>query len=247
MPATCAPVGCIGVTATVWLFPGGCQHQVARCRAMTARMSESWTRIENWLVEHAPATYAALAPPADPADVAAAERVIGRPLLKPLVMSLSRHDGLLDQRFSLLPGSYRPMSAREMATEWQLFTGFYDKRTADEEGGEADYDFMRTGASDVLYGHPQLVPIARDLRGGCLVLDHRPEIDRGRVHQAEAEQGLMRGSREMWTSLPVLMEAIATSLETNQPLDDYTPVVDEEQKLCWDFIPLRSDRTSHRP
>jgi cell wall assembly regulator SMI1 len=142
---------------------------------MTTPISESWTRIENWLAEHAPATYAAPVPPPDPADMAAAERVIGRPLLKPLVTSLSRHDGLLDQRFSLLPGFYRPMSAREIAAEWQLFTGFHDKRTADEEGEEADYGFMKIGASNVLYGHPQLIPIARDVRGGCLVLDHRPE------------------------------------------------------------------------
>ncbi|WP_405688172.1 SMI1/KNR4 family protein [Streptomyces sp. NBC_00057] len=204
---------------------------------MTAPISESWTRIENWLAEHAPATYAALAPPADPADIAAIERVIGRPLLKPLVMSLLRHDGLLDQRGSLLPGFYRPMSAREIAAAWQLFTDFYDKRTADEKGEEADYDFMKIGASRVLYGHPQLIPIARDVGGGCLVLDHRPEIDRGRVHEAEATEGLMRVSHEMWTSLPVLMEAIATSLETYQPLNDYTPVVDEEQRLYWDFRP----------
>ncbi|WP_331754080.1 SMI1/KNR4 family protein [Streptomyces sp. NBC_00826] len=210
---------------------------------MTAPISESWTRIENWLAEHASASYAALAPPADPADIAAVERVIGRPLLKPLVMSLLRHDGLLDQRGSLLPGFYRPMSAREIAAAWQLFTGFYDKRTADEKGEEADYDFMKIGASFVLYGHPQLIPIARNVGGGCLVLDHRPEIDRGRVHEAEAVEGIMRVSHEMWTSLPLLMEAIATSLETDQPLNGYTPVVDEEQRLDWNFIPLRSDRT----
>ncbi|MFF1347341.1 SMI1/KNR4 family protein [Streptomyces sp. NPDC058322] len=213
---------------------------------MTAPISESWTRIENWLAEHASASYAALAPPADPADIAATERVIGRPLLKPLVMSLLRHDGLLDQRGPLLPGFYRPMSAREIAAAWQLFTRFYDKRTADEEGEEVDYDFMKIGASHVLYGHPQLIPIARNVGGGYLVLDHRPEIDRGRVHEAEAVEGTMRESHEMWTSLPLLMEAIATSLETNQPLNGYTPVVDEEQRLDWNFIPLRSDRTLHR-
>ncbi|MFE3824781.1 SMI1/KNR4 family protein [Streptomyces sp. NPDC059092] len=213
---------------------------------MTAPISESWTRIENWLAEHAPATYAALAPPADPADIAAVERVIGRPLLKPVVMSLLRHDGLLDRRGSLLPGSYRPMSAREIGADWQLFTGFYDKRTADEKGEEADYDFMKIGFSGVLYGHPQLIPIARDVGGGYLVLDHRPEIDRGRVHEAEAVEGVKRASHEMWTSLPVLMEALAMSLETDQPLNGYTPVVDEEQRLYWDFIPLGSDRTLHR-
>ncbi|MFE7244761.1 SMI1/KNR4 family protein [Streptomyces sp. NPDC057580] len=213
---------------------------------MTAPISESWTRIENWLAEHAPATYAALAPPADPADIAATERAIGRPLLKPLVMSLLRHDGLLDQRGSLLPAFYRPMSAREITAAWHLLTGFYDQCMADEKGDEADYDFMKIGSSSVLYGHPQLIPIARDLGGGHLVLDHRPEIDRGRVHEAEAVEGIMRVSHEMWTSLPMLMEAIATSLETNQALNDYTPVVDEEQRLDWNFIPLRSDRTLHR-
>lgn len=56
---------------------------------MTAPISESWTRIDNWLAEHAPATYTAPAPPADPVDIAAAERVIGRPLLKPLVVAVA--------------------------------------------------------------------------------------------------------------------------------------------------------------
>ncbi|MFJ4470840.1 SMI1/KNR4 family protein [Streptomyces sp. NPDC089424] len=210
---------------------------------MTAPIGESWTRIENWLAEHARTTYTALAPPADPADIAAIERVIGRPLLKPLLMSLSRHDGLLDQRGSLLPGFYRPMSAREIAAAWQLLTGFYDKQSADEQGDETDYDFMEIGSSSVLYGHPQLIPIARDLGGGHLVLDHRPEIDRGRVHEAEAVEGVMRVSHKMWTSLPVLMEAIATSLENSQPLNGYTPVVDEKRRLHWDFVPPRSDRT----
>ncbi|CAM5644458.1 hypothetical protein SAVIM338S_06358 [Streptomyces avidinii] len=193
---------------------------------MTATISESWTRIENWLAEHAPATYAALAPPADPADIAALERVIGRPLLKPLTMSLLRHDGLLDWRFSLLPGSYRLLSAREISTEWHSLGDYFDRSTADERGEEgADYDFMRSGCSGILYGHPQLIPIARDTCGGRLVLDHRPEIDRGRIHKTDATEGVMRGSHEMWTSLPVLMETVATSLETSQPLNDYLPAV----------------------
>ncbi|MER7700783.1 MULTISPECIES: hypothetical protein [unclassified Streptomyces] len=72
---------------------------------MTAPVSESWARVENWLAEHAPVTRAALAPPADPADIAATERVIGRPLPKPLAMSLLRHDGLLDGWSALSPGS----------------------------------------------------------------------------------------------------------------------------------------------
>ncbi|MFP8941142.1 SMI1/KNR4 family protein [Streptomyces fenghuangensis] len=206
---------------------------------MTAPISESWTRIENWLAGHAPATRAALAPPADPADIAELERLVGRPLLRPLVQSLLRHDGLLDQWSWLLPGSYRPLSTRETAAQWRLLTGFYDRCATDEEEEEEVHHFMELGFSSALYGHPRLIPIARDIRGGCLVLDHRPETDRGRVHEVEAVEGVMRGSHEMWTSLPVLMERIATSLETGEPLDGYTPVVSEEHRLSWDFTPLR--------
>ncbi|MFD4235646.1 hypothetical protein [Streptomyces sp. NPDC058542] len=72
---------------------------------MTAPISESWTRIENWPAAHAPTTCAAPAPPADPVDIAATERDIGRPLPKPLVVSLLRHDGLGYQGGSMLPGS----------------------------------------------------------------------------------------------------------------------------------------------
>ncbi|MFI5763972.1 SMI1/KNR4 family protein [Streptomyces sp. NPDC051563] len=214
---------------------------------MTAPISGSWTRIENWLAEHAPATYAALAPPADPSDIAALEHAISRPLLKPLRMSLLRHDGLLDGRSSLVPGFDGLLSAREISAEWRFLGQWYDKLEADEKGEEeVDYDFMRSGSSRILFGHPQLIPIAREVGGGCLVVDHRPEIDRGRIHFTESTEGATRRSHEMWTSLPVLMETIATSLENSQPLDDHMPVVDEAQRLDWDYIPLRDDRTFHR-
>ncbi|MFH9292311.1 SMI1/KNR4 family protein [Streptomyces sp. NPDC017520] len=210
---------------------------------MTAPISESWARIENWLAEHAPTTYAALAQPADPADIAATERDIGYPLPRPLVKSLLRHDGLRVQGGSLLPGFYRPIGARRIADEWRLFTSFYDRLTAEEKGDEVDFDFMDMGFSGVLYGHPRLIPIARDVGGGYLVLDQRPETDRGRVHQAEAVEGVMRGSHEAWASLPVLMETVATSLETGGPIEHFKPEVDEEQRLQWDVVPLCDDRT----
>ncbi|MEU5283043.1 SMI1/KNR4 family protein [Streptomyces sp. NPDC020755] len=126
---------------------------------MTAPISESWTRIENWLAEHAPTTYAALLPPADPADIAATERDIGHPLPRPLVTSLLRHDGLRDQGGELLPGFYRPIGARRIADEWRRLTYYYDRRTAEEIGDdEVDFDFMSGGSSSVLYGHPRLIP-----------------------------------------------------------------------------------------
>ncbi|MEU0102018.1 SMI1/KNR4 family protein [Streptomyces sp. NPDC006267] len=214
---------------------------------MTAPISESWARVENWLAEHAPVTRAALAPPADPADIAATERVIGRPLPKPLVMSLLRHDGLLDGWSALLPGFYSLLSARRTAAEWKIVSGFYDRITADEEGDEVDDDFVKTGFSSILYGHPRLIPIAREVGGGYLVLDDRPEADRGRVHEAEATDGVTRGGHGMWASLPVLMESVATSLETGRPVNGYRPEVNEEQRLRWDLPPLRGEGTVRRP
>ncbi|MFG2621243.1 hypothetical protein ACGFXC_26870 [Streptomyces sp. NPDC048507] len=89
---------------------------------------------------------------------------------------------------------------------------------------------MRTGSSFDLYGHPQLVPIARDICGECLVLDHRPETDRVRVHTAEAVGGVVRQPHAMWASLPALLEMTAASLETNRPLASHTPVVTEDQR-----------------
>ncbi len=128
---------------------------------MTASIDESWARIENWLAEHAPQPYAALAPPADPADVAELERVIGRPLLRPLVASLLRHDGVLDRAGgSLLPGYYRPISARGTVAAWHLLTAYHDACEAEERGEEVDQDFMKLGSSRILYGHPQLIPVA---------------------------------------------------------------------------------------
>ncbi|MFH9689231.1 SMI1/KNR4 family protein [Streptomyces sp. NPDC017413] len=210
---------------------------------MTAPISESWTRIENWLAEHAPTTYGALAPPADPADIAATERDIGHPLPRPLVTSLLRHDGLRDQGGELLPGFYRPIGARRIADEWRRLTVYYDRRTAEEIGAdEGDFDFMGRGFSSVLYGHPRLIPIARDVGGGYLVLDQRPETDRGRVHQAEAVEGVTRGSHEVWASLPVLMETVAASLETGRPVEHFRPEVDEQQRLRWNVILLPDDR-----
>ncbi|MFF3619099.1 SMI1/KNR4 family protein [Streptomyces sp. NPDC002467] len=202
---------------------------------MTPSVSESWTRIEKWLADHAPAAHAALAPPADSADIAAVERVIGGPLPRALVASLRRHDGLRGHGFTLIPGFYAPMGARGIADEWRRLQGFYDVSTEEED--DAADDFMKTGFSSALYGHPRLIPIARDGTGGHLVLDHRPEPDRGRVHVVEPVEGLLRVPHEKWSSLPALMEAIAGSLETGRPLNGHTPGVNEERMLHWDFGP----------
>ncbi|WP_420313549.1 hypothetical protein ACOB87_43910 [Streptomyces sp. YS-B37] len=44
---------------------------------MTSSIYESWTRIETWLVNNAPRTFAELAPPAEHTAIARAEEAIG--------------------------------------------------------------------------------------------------------------------------------------------------------------------------
>jgi cell wall assembly regulator SMI1 len=42
-----------------------------------ATVTAAWARIEDWLARHAPASATVLAPPADPAEIAAAEVALG--------------------------------------------------------------------------------------------------------------------------------------------------------------------------
>ncbi|MFJ9767594.1 SMI1/KNR4 family protein [Streptomyces erythrochromogenes] len=59
-------------------------------------VQESWDRIDAWLREHAPRTFATLRPPAGHEEIAAAEEVLGVAFPPDLVASLLRHNGALD-------------------------------------------------------------------------------------------------------------------------------------------------------
>ncbi|MFF5336820.1 SMI1/KNR4 family protein [Streptomyces sp. NPDC013181] len=56
-------------------------------------VQEAWDRIDAWLREHAPRTFATLRPPAEPEEIAAAERELGLAFPAELVASLRRHNG----------------------------------------------------------------------------------------------------------------------------------------------------------
>ncbi|MFD7097328.1 SMI1/KNR4 family protein [Streptomyces xanthophaeus] len=59
-------------------------------------VQDSWSRIDAWLREHAPRTFATLGPPAGPEEIAAAEEELGVTFPPDLVASLLRHNGALD-------------------------------------------------------------------------------------------------------------------------------------------------------
>lgn len=77
------------------------------------RVDRAWDRIEAWLAEHAPASSAALPPPADDAAIARAQRAAGVRFPAALVASLRRHDGA--ER--LFPPRMTPLSAARIADE----------------------------------------------------------------------------------------------------------------------------------
>jgi cell wall assembly regulator SMI1 len=86
---------------------------------------EAWQRIERWLAEHASATLASLNPPADPAQVAAAEAELGVSFPADLVASFARHDGVTrgwgDAWYTQFrfPPHYRPVPVRELVEIWR--------------------------------------------------------------------------------------------------------------------------------
>ncbi|KAA0940113.1 SMI1/KNR4 family protein [Streptomyces apricus] len=64
---------------------------------MTADLvQDSWSRIDAWLREHAPRTFATLRPPAGVEEIKAAQDELGLTFPPDLVASLLRHDGALD-------------------------------------------------------------------------------------------------------------------------------------------------------
>ncbi|MFE6489075.1 hypothetical protein ACFVGN_39940 [Streptomyces sp. NPDC057757] len=83
--------------------------------------------------------------------------------------------------------------------------------------------------------HAQWVPFAFDGAGGYLIIDQRPYRRRGRIGKADHETGCSFSHHSMWGSLPALLDATATALETGEAVDGYLPDAVDEDELDWDF------------
>ncbi|MCY0931670.1 hypothetical protein OTB20_36920 [Streptomyces sp. H27-H1] len=57
-------------------------------------LSESWRRIDAWLATHVASDFALLNPPATPAEIRQAERILGTQLPSHLGESLQCHNGV---------------------------------------------------------------------------------------------------------------------------------------------------------
>lgn len=199
---------------------------------MTLSIDASWDRAESWLARHAPATHAQLAPPADRAAIAEAERTVGLPFPAPLVESLLRHDGT--DHCDLLPPFWALHSARQIADAWQLRTEIIESSS---EAAELEEMYADDAGEYGPWWHRQWIPFAADGCGDYLVLDQRATDGRGRVGEADHEQGAFFDRFAMWASLPALFEAAVTAMETGEVLHGrYERVVTPEGELDWELL-----------
>jgi cell wall assembly regulator SMI1 len=199
----------------------GPAHLAAVPPAVTDRVTKAWVRIETWLANRAPATYATLPPPADPQRIAEAQRKVGVPFPAELVASLQRHDG----------------AGKDARAEFEL-PPFYTPISADEIGREAAMlcDVLTSGGMPgnvISWWHGQYVPFAVDHSGEALFLDQRPGQN-GRLGEHDNEGNV---NFERWPStLAELLEVTADGMETgNTILGHYRALVTPEGVLDWDI------------
>lgn len=199
---------------------------------VTISIDESWDRAESWLARRAPASHARLAPPADRAAIAEAERIVGLPFPAPLVESLLRHDGT--GFCDLLPPFWWLHSVREIADAWQRRTRIHERHP---EAAELEEMYVDDTGEYGPWWHREWIPFAADGCGDELVLDQRQTDVRGRIGQADHEQGAFFERFAMCASLPALFEATVTALETGEVLNGrYERLVTPEGELEWEIL-----------
>lgn len=110
-------------------------------------VQDSWSRIDAWLREHAPRTFATLRPPAGDEEIAAAQEELGITLPPDLVASLLRHDGALDGpetfRFSTQD---RLLGVREILEDTKFMRNVADDLDDEEAGDYWHHGYAKFGS-----------------------------------------------------------------------------------------------------
>ncbi|MFJ9242701.1 SMI1/KNR4 family protein [Streptomyces sp. NPDC101776] len=182
-------------------------------------------RLDTWLEGNAPADHAALNPPATQEDIdAIADR---RFLLHPdLVAWLKRHDGVAATKGHNGPGVILPegfvlhtaagMRAGQRALE-EAISEWVDENESEDPDLRDIYD----GVYGYLF-HVRWVPIATDLTGGKLIVDHRDGDRFGNVLYG-LQAGDNEGPVKVWDSLSHMFRDLLAALTegTEIRLPDY--------------------------
>lgn len=176
-------------------------------------------RLEQWLRQRSPTTWASLRPPATLDAIDSAAHQIGVRLLPDLKRLWRWHDGnegALVAGLSLQPGHYL-LGVNEALGEWRSRTDVAGPSTESRSWS------------------PHWVPITADGAGNHLVIDHRPGPELGSVFVADLQNGPMRHRGR--PSLPELIVDLCDALTQGSPVDGHLPHITEDGRLTWTFSP----------
>ncbi|MEU8138167.1 SMI1/KNR4 family protein [Streptodolium elevatio] len=191
-------------------------------------VTASWSRIDAWLVAHAPASLARLGPPADPAAVAAAERVLGVELPAELAASLACHDGI-EPECRVFP-EMDLLSVAGVVDQWELRNQVEAELFDDEE------DLPPLEGDP--YWHRLWIPVGH-FQGDLNVIDLRPGPGQGRMGWVSHDGSSSFAGEELGT-LGTYLAALADTLTTGrQPIPGLweEPCVSPDGELSWWGVP----------
>ncbi|MEU3741999.1 SMI1/KNR4 family protein [Streptomyces sp. NPDC032198] len=181
----------------------------------SSRIIQAWSRIDTWLAEQAPVTFAALPRPATHEQIASAEQQIGVAFPSELYASLRCHNGSGD--VEILPG-HTLLSAELIAADFLLAVQISRDPYTDT--------YVNTQS-------PEWIPISGDGGGSHYVLGQlggaQPRVGfRNELGDLDFAEGVM-GS-----CMSDLLEKAAGALAAMEVLDDFRPVV-VDRELEWEM------------
>ncbi|MET7640077.1 SMI1/KNR4 family protein [Streptomyces sp. NPDC005438] len=189
---------------------------------LASSVRDSWHRIDAWTRTHAPASFEALAPPADPRQVAEAQTTMGVRFPPELVASLECHDGLR-WWVNMFPGQ-PPSRVAAMVEHWRMCVEINE----DLEGEEHPF------AGEEPWWHPLWIPWAQ-VDGDAQIIDMRPGPEQGRLGMAYHDEGGV--FRDAWPHLAAYLEDVADVLERGGTVGWMSPYLTAEGELWWDSRP----------
>ncbi|MFF3614914.1 SMI1/KNR4 family protein [Streptomyces sp. NPDC002580] len=196
---------------------------------MTDDFDAVLTRFDTWLRSNAPADHASLNPPAARHDIDAVAH-LRFPLHPDLVTWLERHDGVTATQGHagpgvVLPGGLMLVTARGMREGQRDMEQAIADWVDENESERPDLRDIYEGVYGYLF-HARWVPIATDVTGGHLIVDHRDGERFGNVLYG-LHKGDTSGPVKVWDSLPHMFQDLLVALEEGSEirLAEYTDPV----------------------
>ncbi|MGA5499390.1 SMI1/KNR4 family protein [Streptomyces cinereoruber] len=115
-----------------------------------ALVQDSWNRIDDWLREHAPRTFATLGPPAGHGEIVAAQEELGVTFPPDLVASLLRHNGAVDGAEAFLFSTHdRLLGVAGILEGTRFMRGMAEDLDEEEAEGYWHHGYVKFGSYGV--------------------------------------------------------------------------------------------------